>query len=91
MGSRLQAGGDGQAEVEFGDGSVARLTPNSGIQFDHLGEDQVQLQQTTGLGYYELNVGDGHPLFTLQFAGISVQPMANSPSVWAWMPAGKSQ
>ena len=29
-GSRLQAGGDGQAEVEFGDGSVARLTPNSG-------------------------------------------------------------
>jgi hypothetical protein len=77
-GSRLQAGGDGQAEVEFGDGSVARLTPNSGIQFDHLGEDQVQLQQTAGLGYYELNVGDGHPLFTLQFAGISVQPMANS-------------
>src|SRR6185437_14263340 len=26
-GSRLQTGGDGQAEVEFGDGSVARLTP----------------------------------------------------------------
>ena len=77
-GSRLQAGGDGQAEVEFGDGSVARLTPNSGIQFDHLGQDQVQLQQTAGLGYYELNVGDGHPLFTLQFAGMSVQPTANS-------------
>jgi FecR protein len=77
-GSRLQAGGDGQAEVEFGDGSVARLTPNSGIQFDHLGQDQAQLQQTAGLGYYELNVGDGHPLFSLQFAGVSVQPTANS-------------
>ena len=44
-GSRLQTGGDGQAEVEFGDGSVARLTPNSALQFDHLGQDQVQLQQ----------------------------------------------
>src|SRR5271156_4457345 len=40
-GSRLQTGGDGQAEVEFGDGSVARLTPNSSIQFAHLGQDQV--------------------------------------------------
>ena len=36
-GSRLQTGGDGEAEVEFGDGSVARLTPNSSLQFDHLG------------------------------------------------------
>ena len=39
-GSRLQTGGDGQAEVEFGDGSVARLTPNSSLQFDHLGQDR---------------------------------------------------
>ena len=30
-GSRIQTGGDGQAEVEFGDGSVARLTPNSSL------------------------------------------------------------
>ena len=36
-GSRLQTGADGQAEIEFGDGSVARLTPNSTLQFDHLG------------------------------------------------------
>ena len=50
-GSRLQTGGDGQAEVEFGDGSVARLTPNSSLQFGHLGQDQVQLQQ---LGWFEL-------------------------------------
>ena len=91
-GSRLQAGGDGQAEVEFGDGSVARLTPNSGIQFDHLGQDQVQLQQTAGLGYYELNVGEGHPLFTLQFAGdIRGNRRPTLSSVWAWTPAGKLQ
>src|SRR5260370_20510060 len=56
-GSRLQAGGDGQAEVEFGDGSVVRLTPNSALQFDHLAQDQVQIQQLGGLSYYEFNVG----------------------------------
>ena len=39
-GSRLQTGGDGQAEVEFGDGSVARLTPtvrSSSITWDRTG------------------------------------------------------
>ena len=77
-GSRLQTGGDGQAEVEFGDGSVARLTPNSSLQFDHLGQDQVQLQQLSGLTYYEFNVGDGHPPFGLQFANVHVQPTANA-------------
>jgi len=77
-GSRLQTGGDGQAEVEFGDGSVARLTPNSSVQFDHLGQDQVQLQQLSGLDYYEFNVGEGHPPFNVQFANLNVQPTANS-------------
>jgi hypothetical protein len=77
-GSRLQTGGDGQVEVEFGDGSVARLTPNSSLQFDHLGQDQVQLQQVSGLAYYEFNVGDGHPPFTVQGAGVTVQPTTNS-------------
>jgi FecR protein len=77
-GSRLQTGEEGQAEVEFGDGSVARLTPNSALQFVHLGQDQVQLQQLGGLTYYEFNVGDGHPPFTVQFANVNVQPTANS-------------
>ena len=77
-GSRLQTGGDGQAEVEFGDGSVARLTPNSGLQFDHLAQDQVQLQQLGGLSYYEFNVGQGHPAFSVQFANVNMQPTANS-------------
>jgi hypothetical protein len=77
-GSRLQAGGDGQAEVEFADGSVARLTPNSSLQFDHVGQDGVQLQQLSGLSYYEFNVGDGHPPFSVQFNNLNVQPTANS-------------
>jgi hypothetical protein len=77
-GSRLQTGTDGQAEVEFGDGSVARLTPNSVLQFDHLGQDRAQLTQVSGLSYYELNVGDGHPPFSVQFNNLYVQPTTNS-------------
>jgi FecR protein len=77
-GSHLQAGGDGQAEIEFGDGSVARLTPNSTIAFPHLGQDQAQIQQLSGLAYYEFNVGDGHPAFSVQFGNETVQPTANS-------------
>jgi hypothetical protein len=77
-GSRLQTGGDGEAEIEFGDGSVARLTPNSSLQFDHMGVDQVQLEQMSGLSYYEFNVGNGHPPFSVQFANVYVQPTANS-------------
>ena len=77
-GSRLQAGGDGQAEIEFGDGSVARLTPNSAVAFPHLGQDQAQIQQLSGLAYYEFNVGDGHPAFSVQFGNDTVQPTTNS-------------
>jgi len=77
-GSRLQTGGDGQAEVEFGDGSVARLTPNSAVAFPHLGQDQAQIQQLSGLIYYEFNVGDGHPPFSVQFGNDTVQPTTNS-------------
>jgi ferric-dicitrate binding protein FerR (iron transport regulator) len=77
-GSRLQTGEDGQVEVEFGDGSVVRLTPNSSLQFGHLGQDQVQIQQVSGLGYYEFNVGEGHPPFDVQFANVDLAPTANS-------------
>lgn len=77
-GSRLQSGGDGQVEVEFGDGSVARLTPNSTLQIDHVGQDQVVLEQLSGLSYYELNTGDGHPPYDLQANGVDVQPTTNS-------------
>src|ERR1700761_7108592 len=77
-GSQLQTGNDGQVEIEFGDGSVARLTPNSPLQFDHVGQDRVQLEQVSGLGYYEFNYGDGHPPFSVQFQNIYVQPTANT-------------
>src|SRR5579859_6963082 len=36
-GARVWTGGDGQAEVEFEDGSTVRITPNTGLEFVALG------------------------------------------------------
>jgi FecR protein len=77
-GARLEAGADGQAEVEFNDGSVARLTPNSSLELKSLTAGSVELQQLTGLGYYELNVGQGHPSFSVEFASDRVTPAENT-------------
>ncbi len=88
-GSRLQTGGDGQAEVEFGDGSVARLTPNSTLQFDHLGQDRVQVQQLAGLAYYEFNVGDGTRPSACNSTICMCSPQPTRSCAWGWMPDGK--
>ncbi len=76
--SRLQTGEDGEAEIEFNDGSVARLTPNSGLQIVALDRGQVQIQQLSGLSYYEVNVGDGHPDFSVLLPNATAEPTANS-------------
>lgn len=77
-GARIESGSDGQAEVEFNDGSVARLTPNSSLELKQLTADNVQLEQSSGLGYYELNVGSGHPSFKVEFASDDVTPAENT-------------
>lgn len=77
-GSQLQTAQDGEAEVEFGDGSVARLTPNSSLQIARLSADSVDIQQLSGLGYYELNLGEGHPSFQVEFANGAVVPTSNA-------------
>lgn len=77
-GAQLQTAEDGQAEVEFGDGSVARLTPNSSLQIDHLSADSVQIEQLSGLGYYELNTGQGHPSYQVVFSDGVVVPTSNA-------------
>ena len=77
-GNRVGTADDGQAEIEFNDGSVARLTPNSSVQIVRLaGTGRTVLQQVSGLAYYELNVSDGQQ-FTVQFNGASAQPTDNS-------------
>jgi hypothetical protein len=58
-GTRLQTGNDGRAELQFEDGSVARLTPNSSLVLSQLKADSngfrtTQIEFLSGLGYFEL-------------------------------------
>jgi hypothetical protein len=60
-GSRVTTAEDGRAEIQFEDGSVARLTPNSSVTLKVLsgqgetGEAEIQL--LSGLGYFEIRGG----------------------------------
>ena len=57
-GSRLVTGEGSEAEIEFEDGSIARLTPGTAISLDSLaveGEDaKTRLSLLSGLAYFEL-------------------------------------
>ena len=58
-GTRILTGDYGEAEIEFEDGSVARLTPRSALSLDSLALDPGQVAHTEfsllgGLAYFEL-------------------------------------
>jgi FecR protein len=59
-GMRFVTGDNGRLEIEFEDGSVARVTPNSSIRLTQLhrtsdGNTVTQIDALSGLTYYELN------------------------------------
>jgi hypothetical protein len=81
-GYTLSTGQDGQAEVEFTDGSVARVTPNSQLRLDKLpGADEhdqpTEVTMVSGLGYFELNTANGQH-FLVHFNAAQAQPVSNS-------------
>jgi hypothetical protein len=81
-GYTLSTGEDGQAEVEFTDGSVARVTPNSQLRLDRLApadqhDEATELTMISGLGYFELNTGNGQH-FSVHFNAAQAQPVTNS-------------
>ncbi len=53
-GTSVETGADGRAELQFDDGSVARLTPNTTIALDVLHTGGEQLRVVRGLSYFEL-------------------------------------
>jgi hypothetical protein len=57
-GTQVTAGEDGRAEIQFADGSVARLTPNSVLTLSALqkaeGGAKTEIVLESGLGYFEL-------------------------------------
>ena len=81
-GTQIQTGPDGRAEVEFEDGSVSRITPNSSVTLTKLsasptGSLETTLEQPTGLVYYELR-SDPRSAFTVAFGDSKVTPAVNS-------------
>ncbi len=53
-GMQVDTGEDGRAELQFNDGSIARLTPGSAVQVVSLEGGAEQLRAVSGLSYYEL-------------------------------------
>jgi uncharacterized protein DUF6600/FecR-like protein len=81
-GTGIETGPDGRAEVEFEDGSVVRITPNSSLNLAKLstsstGALQTTLEQPKGLVYYELR-SDPRSAFTVDFGDNKITPTANS-------------
>ena len=81
-GSRVTTPEDGQAEVEFEDGSLVRLTPNSSLGLDHLSVDtggnyQTQLGLVRGLVYAELRAASKYT-YQLNVDGAFVSPVENA-------------
>jgi hypothetical protein len=77
QGMRIVASEDGRAEIQFEDGSVARVTPNSSITMAKLGRSEdgstvTVIQANRGLTYYELN-GRGSD-YTVKFGVDGISP-----------------
>ncbi|MDP9039121.1 MAG: FecR domain-containing protein, partial [Acidobacteriota bacterium] len=81
-GARLSTGEDGEAEVEFEDGSVLRLTPNSTLAFDRLGVSgggvfATELSLLRGLAYAELRA-TAQNRYSLAAGGDVLTPVENT-------------
>ncbi|HEY6291398.1 MAG TPA: DUF6600 domain-containing protein, partial [Terriglobia bacterium] len=81
-GVRLTTGDDGQAEVEFEDGSVVRITPSSSLGLNSLSVDafgnfHTQLTVLHGLVYAELRAAAKFT-YALDAGGEVISPVANA-------------
>lgn len=71
-GTQLRTGEDGRAEVQFEDGGVVRLTPNSQISLEKLGEKSTEIEVVQGLAYFEL-AGESPQPFVVKYGGNAVK------------------
>jgi hypothetical protein len=81
-GTVLTTANDGQAEIEFEDGSVVRLTPNSALSVVNLSVDskgsfQTRLSLLHGLAYLELRSSPRYQ-YRLDAQGDTISPVENS-------------
>ncbi len=81
QGVRVATGADGQAEIEFEDGSLVRLTPNSSLGLTDLtvdgGNFQTRLTLGYGLAYAELRAAEKFA-YSVDAGGAVVSPVTNA-------------
>ena len=80
-GMRFVTGDNGRLEIQFEDGSVARVTPDSSIRLTQLrrnadGSTVTEIAALTGLSYYELNNRGG--LYEVHFGADSATPVQSA-------------
>ena len=67
---------DGQAELQFDDGTVARISPNSSLKITALrqqgGTTKAEMQLENGLGYFELQGDTSASRMTVRFVDNAV-------------------
>jgi hypothetical protein len=80
-GSRLVTGDDTEAEIEFEDGSIARLTPKTALSVDSLAVNgktaETQLSLLGGLAYFELRHAPS-AAYTISAGTIVASPADNA-------------
>jgi hypothetical protein len=81
-GTVLSTGDDGQAEIEFEDGSLVRVTPNSGISLLNLSVDgsgnyQTRVSVLGGLVYAELRAGTKYQ-YSVDAGADALSPVENT-------------
>jgi len=76
QGSQISTGEDGRAEVQFEDGSVARVSPNSSLTLAVLRQTgdgtDTQLVMNSGLGYFEIQGDQPTDKNEIRFSGATV-------------------
>lgn len=80
-GTRLITGDYGQAEVEFEDGSLLRITPRSTVALARLelesGVARTSMTVLGGLVYFELRKSAGYS-YTVSAGGVTLSPVENA-------------
>ena len=80
-GMRFVTGNNGRLEIQFEDGSVARVAPNSSILLAQLrrngdGTTVTRINAISGLSYYELNSRGGQ--YSVHFGAVDAAPVKDA-------------
>lgn len=68
-GTQVTTGDDGRAELQFEDGSIARIPPDSSVSLSVLQSGQTEVTVNSGLAYFEVQSNSGN--FRIRFGNSS--------------------